>query len=128
MTTAPIVQTIHPGGELPTGWKLAALTEWLPANGINPSLVSVDEPITVLPVPHNSAAPDGDKAWAVQVIVFAQFYVGENGTKEQNLITRRPVKFQRTVPLRVAFPAEPAPEGTEEEERDAEEPEEGEGD
>ncbi|MGW2384409.1 hypothetical protein [Streptomyces sp. NPDC001658] len=122
MTTAPIAQTIHPGGSIPDPDRQDVLGPWLRANGINPRSVAAVEPITVLPVPHEA---DGGN-WMIQVIVFSQFHELPDGTHDQNLITRQPVKFQRTVPLRVPFPTDPAPKEKGEEERDADEAEEGE--
>lgn len=109
--SAPLAYTVHPGGRLPDGPTQQALAQWLPANGINPNLVSADAPITVLPVPYQS--PDADGPWMIQVIVFHQVHVDHTGATEQNLITLRPVAFQRTVPLRIPFPDAPAPEAGE---------------
>lgn len=107
--SAPLAYTIHPGGCVPDGAAQQIIAEWLPANGVNPNLVSADDPITVLPVPYGGAE-DG-APWMIQVIVFSQFHVDHTGAKERNLITRRPVTFQRTVPLRVPFPTAPVTDG-----------------
>ncbi|MCI3279095.1 hypothetical protein [Streptomyces cylindrosporus] len=105
MTDAPLAYTVHPGGPLASEELQHALTQWLRANGINPSLVSVDAPISVLPLPH--PGPDG-QTWLIQVIVLEQFHIDHLGAKEINLITGRPVTFQRTIPLTVPFPNQPA--------------------
>lgn len=102
MTDAPLAYTVHPGGRTIAPEQQQALARWLPANGINPNLVSVAAPITVLPVPHGQG-PDGDP-WLIQVIVFRQFHVDHTGVNEHNLITGEPVAFQRTVPLQVPYP------------------------
>lgn len=103
--TAPVAQTVHPGNGVPPEWRRSLIAEWLTANGINPEDVSADDPITILAVPHAPAAPDG---WLLQVIVFTQYHRSAEGAHEQNLITRRLVSFQRTVPLKVPFPPEPS--------------------
>ncbi|MEU5323003.1 hypothetical protein AB0G67_40565 [Streptomyces sp. NPDC021056] len=109
MTDAPIAEIIHPGGHAPTGWKQQALAEWLPANGINPGVVSADAPILVVPIP---LPPSGDEGpWMIRVIVFEQYYVGEIGAKETNMLSGRAVTFQRTVPLRFPFPTDPTTGG-----------------
>lgn len=109
MTDAPIAEIIHPGGHAPTGWKQQALAEWLPANGINPNVVSADAPILVVPIPLPPSGNEGP--WMIRVIVFEQYYVGEIGAKETNMITGRAVTFQRTVPLRFPFPTDPTTGG-----------------
>jgi len=106
---APIAYAVHPGGDIPTGQHQQTLAAWLTANGINPNLVAAANPITVLPIPYEAQGDDGP--WMVQVIVFSQFYMREDGTKEHNLITRQPVTFQRTVLLRVPFPTGPTADG-----------------
>lgn len=118
MTGRPVAQTLHTGSGIPAEERRQSLVGWLTANGINPDLVAVNSPITVLTVPFR---PESDtEPWLVQVIVFTQYHVNPDGTREQNLITREAVTFQRTVPLTVPFPADPATadEGT----RDGEEP------
>ena len=106
MTDAPLAYTVHPGGRAPSAEEQQRLAAWLPANGINPTLVSVAAPITVLPIPHGDG-PDGGP-WLIQVIVFDQVHVDHTGASDHNLITGRPVTFQRTVPVRVAFPTDSA--------------------
>jgi hypothetical protein len=112
---APIAYAVHPGGDIPTGKNQQTLAAWLTANGINPNLVAASHPITVLPIPYE-ATDNGP--WMVQVIVFHQFYMRDDGTKDHNLITRQPVTFQRTVPLRALFPTAPADEAVPEPEED----------
>jgi len=107
VTDAPIAYTVHPGGRAVSPEQQQALARWLPANGINPNLVSVAAPVTVLPVPHGQG-PDG-QSWLIQVIVFEQFHVDHTGVNEHNLITGQPVTFQRTVPLQVPYPFPTAP-------------------
>lgn len=104
MTNAPIALRIHDGhGPVPEEVQ-ALVAQWLRANRINPDQVSVQHPITVLTVPYASDTDEGGTSWLVQIIVFHQFYVGPDGAREDNLLTRRPVAFERTVPLTVAFP------------------------
>lgn len=109
-TNAPLAYTAHPGGAIPP-----ALTPWLTANGINPALVDVGDPIVVLLAPY-SASPDGQQL-LMHVIVFSQYHVDPSGTPERNLLTLRPVTFQRTIPLQVPLPhetpADQAPEDAE---------------
>lgn len=109
MTDAPIALRIHDGhGSLPEEVQ-PLVAQWLRANRINPDQVSVQHPLTVLTVPYAPATEDGT-SWLVQIIVFHQFYVGPDGAREDDLLTHRPVCFQRTVPLTVAFPT-PTPAG-----------------
>ncbi|WP_219014235.1 hypothetical protein [Streptomyces sp. NEAU-sy36] len=87
---------------------------WLTANGINPNNVTQHAPIHILPIPVRP--PETGDGWLAQVIVFTECYVNADGHREQNLISREPVTFQRTVPLRVPFPANlPGNDGGEEE-------------
>jgi hypothetical protein len=93
----------------------APIAAWLTANDINPDDACADHAITILTVPFRPAeTADEGGPWLVQVIALHQYYVNRHGAKEQNLITRQPVTFQRTVPLKVSFPADPTPaeEGT----------------
>jgi len=105
--TTPLAVIVHDGnGPLPddTG---QMVIHWLKANRINPAQVAIQHPIMVLPVP----VPDTDgTVYLIQAIAFHQFYVGPDGEHEDNLLTRRSVCFQRTVPLTVAFPVLPAPD------------------
>lgn len=106
MTNAPIALRIHDGhGPVPDE-VLPLVAHWLRANRINPDQVSVQHPITVLTVPY--ASDTEEAGWLLQIIVFHQFYVGPDGAREDNLLTHRPVTFERTVPLTVAFPNSPA--------------------
>jgi len=105
MTDAPIALTVHPGGGVPALWRRKLIAEWLTANDVDPLQVSADDPITVLTVPFRSPEANGEDPWLIQVIVFRQYYLNEQGSKEQDLISRRAVDFQRTVPLAVPFPA-----------------------
>lgn len=111
MTAAPIAQTIHDGTGVPREWRRKLIVDWLTANGIRAEDVSANDPITVLAVPHAPADPDD--RWLLQVIVFTQYHRTGDGSYDLNLITRRPVTFQRTVPLRVPFPPEPSTDGEE---------------
>ena len=108
MSSAPLAYTVHPGGRAPTGQEQQVLAQWLPANGINPNLVSAEHPITVLPIPLEGT---GDGPWMIQVIVFQQIHVDHTGAADYNLIIGGKVAFQRTVPLRVPFPTAPATDG-----------------
>lgn len=108
--SAPLAYTVHPGGRPPNGQEQQVLARWLPANSINPGLVSAEHPITVLPVPYEGT---GDGPWMIQVIVFQQIHVDHTGATDYNLITGRKVTFQRTVPLRVPFPTAPVTDGEE---------------
>lgn len=104
--TSPLAVIVHDGnGPLPETTEQLVI-HWLKANRINPAQVAIQHPILVLPVP---VPGDDEKAYLVQVIAFHQFYVGPDGDHENNLLTRRAVCFQRTVPLTVAFPTLPAP-------------------
>lgn len=106
MTDAPIAQRIHEGHGLPPAWRRKLIAEWLAAHDINPEHVSANEPITVLTVPDRPPV-DGEGPWPIQVIAFHQMYVRPDGAREVNFLTCKPVTFQRTVPLRVPFPASP---------------------
>jgi hypothetical protein len=109
MTDAPVACTVHDGHGTPPAWRQKLIAAWLTANDIDPNLVSAAHPVTVLMVPFRPAdEPDGPP-WMIQVIVLHQYYVRADGAKETDLILRRPVTFQRTVPLKVPFPAETAP-------------------
>lgn len=109
--TAPIAYTVHDGHGVPPAWRRKLIAAWLTANDINPDDVAAFHPVSVLTVPFRPAetADDGEP-WLVQVIVLHQYYTRPDGAKEPNLITRRPVTFQRTVPLKVPFPADSAHE------------------
>jgi hypothetical protein len=106
--TGPIAFTVWDGhGRLPA-WRRKLIAAWLTANDISPDDACADHAITILTVPFRPAeAADEGEPWQIQVIALHQYYVNRHGTKEQNLITRKPVTFQRTVPLKVAFPPEP---------------------
>lgn len=107
--SAPLAYTVHDGRGTPPKWRRDMVADWLRDNGINPDHVTSEAPITVLTVPLRPAeSADDGEPWLVQVIVLSQYHVNEQGAIEQNLITRRPVTFQRTVPLRTPFPADPA--------------------
>jgi hypothetical protein len=114
VSDAPIAFTVYDGhGRLPA-WRRKLIAAWLTANDINPDDACADHAITILTVPFRPAeAADEEEPWQIQVIALHQYYVNRHGTKEQNLVTRKPVTFQRTVPLKVSFPADPtADEGT----------------
>jgi hypothetical protein len=115
---APLAYAVHPGGDIPTGQNQQTIAAWMTANGINPNLVAAVNPITVLPIPYEDQG-DGEGPWLVQMIVFSQFYMREDGTKDHNHLTRQPVTFQRTVPLRVPFPAAPMAEDSPEDSNQA---------
>jgi hypothetical protein len=103
--TAPIAYTVHDGHGVPPAWRRKLIAAWLTANDVNPDDVSASYPVTVLTVPFRpSEAADDGEPWMLQVIVLHQYYTRADGAKEQNLITRKPVVFQRTVPLKVPFP------------------------
>ena len=105
--TAPIAFTVHDGHGNPPAWRRKLIAAWLTSNDVNPDLVSAAHPVSVLTVPFRPAdATEGEGPWLIQVIVLHQYYVRGSGAKEQNLITRAPVTFQRTVPLKVPFPAD----------------------
>ncbi|NUS82792.1 MAG: hypothetical protein HOY75_08560 [Streptomyces sp.] len=104
---APLAVTVHDGyGPLPEHIEQLVI-HWLRANRINPAQISIQHPILILPVP--VPASDGGASYLIQVIAFHQFYVGPDGDNENNLLTHRPVVFQRTVPLIVALPDLPKP-------------------
>lgn len=107
MTDAPIALTVHDGHGMPPAWRRKLIAAWLTANDVNPDNVSADHPISVLTVPFRPAETADGGPWMLQVIVLHQYYVNANGAKEQDLIARKPVLFQRTVPLKVLFPPEP---------------------
>jgi hypothetical protein len=108
---APIAFTVHDGHGVPPAWRQQLIATWLTANDINPDDVSADHPISILTVPLRPAEAAGDgEPWLIQVIVLHQYYTRPDGAKEQNLISHQPVVFQRTVPLKVAFPAHSATE------------------
>lgn len=121
MTDAP-AYTVHDGNSRLPEWRRKLIAAWLTANDIAPADVSADHPITILTVPFRppETADDGGP-WLVQVIVLHQYFTHADGTKEQNLLTRRAVTFQRTVPLKTPFPTDPTTddEGT----SDGQEPE-----
>jgi len=108
----PDAQSIHTGPGLPDWPRLKRIQEWLKANGIDPRLVAVSRPVYVLPVQNGTI--QGGVPWLIDVIVFHEYYENPGGHREQNMITREAVMYQRTVPLIVPFPAEPttADEGT----------------
>lgn len=101
----PDAQAVHLGYGLPDGPRLRRIQEWLKANGIAPRLVAVNRPVYVLPVPSGTTI-QGGVPWLIDVIVFHEYYENPDGRREQNLITREAVMFQRTVPLTVPFPPE----------------------
>jgi hypothetical protein len=111
VTDAPIAQTIHPGNGVPAGWRRELIAEWMTANGVDADNVSADHPITVLTVPYRNSTADGEGPWLIQVIAFTQYYRRPDGTREHDLISQRPVSFQRTVPLTVPFPTDPKTDG-----------------
>jgi hypothetical protein len=112
--TGPIAYTVHDGHSRLPNWRRQLIAAWLTANDIEPGDVSADHAISVLTVPFRPEETAGGGPWQVQVIVLHQYYTRPDGTKEQNLITRKAVTFQRTVPLKTPFPADPttADEGT----------------
>jgi hypothetical protein len=107
VTDAPIAYTVHDGRGTPPKWRLKLIAAWLTANDVDPGNVSADHPITVLTVPFRPEEAADGGPWQIQVIALHQHFVRPDGKKEQNLLTRRPVDFQRTIPLKVAFPPEP---------------------
>ncbi|MFE6412551.1 hypothetical protein ACFVOR_37090 [Streptomyces sp. NPDC057837] len=111
MTNAPIALTVHDGHGMPPNWRRELIAAWLTANDVDPNNVSPHHPISVLTVPFRPAETSDGGPWMLQVIVLHQYYVNANGAKEQDLITRKPVLFQRTVPLKVPFPPEPTTVG-----------------
>lgn len=113
MTDAPIAQTIHSGGGSPAEWRRGLIALWLAAHGVNADQVSADDPITVLtvPIPFRPDGAHGEGPWLIQVIAFSQYFTNADGKRELNLITRKPVVFQRTVPLHTPFPTDPTTDG-----------------
>lgn len=105
--TDPIAMTVHPGGGVPAGWRRDLIQDWLTANGIDPAGVYADAPILILTFPYQPDREGGP--WFIQVIVFTQLYVNASGAKEYDFLTGGPVRFQRTVPLKTPFPADPTP-------------------
>jgi hypothetical protein len=124
VTDAPAF-TVHDGNSRLPNWRRQLIAAWLTANDVVPSDVSADHPITILTVPFRppETADDGGP-WLVQVIVLHQYFTRADGTKEQNLLTRRAVTFQRTVPLKTTFPADPTTDGEDHGQADRQEPEE----
>lgn len=112
MAAAPVACTVHDGHGMPPAWRRKLIAAWLTANDVTPENVSADHPISVLTVPFRPEETADGGPWMLQVIVLNQYYVNANGSKEQNLITRKPVTYQRTVPLKVPFPAD-TPSGDE---------------
>ncbi|MFF1574840.1 hypothetical protein ACFVWR_19035, partial [Leifsonia sp. NPDC058292] len=110
--TDPVAQTVHPGGGVPPGWRRDLIQDWLTANEIDPAAVYADAPILILTFPYQPNRDGGP--WFIQVIAFTQLYVNADGAKEYDFLTGGPVRFQRTVPLKTPFPADPTPgdEGT----------------
>ena len=106
MTNAPIGYTVHDGHGMPPNWRLELIAAWLTANDIDPKNVTPHHPISILTVPFRPEETADGGPWMLQVIVLHQYYVNANGSMEQDLIARKPVTFQRTVPLKVAFPPE----------------------
>ncbi|MFF1358753.1 hypothetical protein [Streptomyces sp. NPDC058297] len=105
----PIAVTVHNGRGVPPAWRRDLIAEWLTANGIDPADVHAEAPISILTVPYTPSSEDG--SWFLKVIVFTQLYVNADGAKEINFLTHEPVAFQRTVPLRTPFPADPTTDG-----------------
>lgn len=103
MTDAPIALTVHDGHSTLPIPQQQLVVGWLAAHGIDADQVSADHVITVLTVPYRPPADDGTP-WLIQIIVFHQMYVGPDGARELDLLSRKPVAFQRTVPLTVPFP------------------------
>lgn len=101
----PDAQSIHIGHGLPDWPRLKRIQEWLKANGIDPRVVAVNRPVYVLPVQNGTI--QGGVPWLIDVIVFHEYYENPGGHREQNMITREAVMFQRTVPLIVPFPTDP---------------------
>lgn len=109
MTDAPTAYTVHDGRSRLPNWRRQLIAAWLTANDIRPEDVSADHAISVLTVPFRPEdLTDDGGPWLIQVIVLHQYYTRADGAKEQDLITRKAVTFQRTVPLKTPFPAEPA--------------------
>ncbi|MFF0009591.1 hypothetical protein ACFYQT_40055 [Streptomyces tibetensis] len=108
----PDAHAVHTGHGLPDGPRLKRIQGWLTANGIDPRRVVARRPVYVLPVPNGTI--QGGLPWLIDVIVFHEYYENPEGNREQNFITNDAVMFQRTVPLKVPFPADPttADEGT----------------
>lgn len=108
MTDAPTAYTVHDGRSRLPNWRRQLIAAWLTANDIRPEDVSADHAISVLTVPFRPEdLTDDGGPWLIQVIVLHQYYTRADGAKEQDLITRKAVTFQRTVPLKTPFPAEP---------------------
>lgn len=99
-------QTVHAGYGVPFEPVRQRINTWLEANGIEPRLAAANRPIYVLAVAHGTI--QGGVPWLVDVIVFHQYYEHPDGRREENFITREAVSFQRTVPLQVPFPTDPA--------------------
>lgn len=104
MTDDPIAYAVHDGSGMPPEWRRQLIAAWLTANDVDPADVSPHHPISILTVPFRSEDAAGGGPWLIQVIYLTQYFTGDGGKKEQNLITRKPVTFPRTVPLKVTFP------------------------
>ncbi|MFI8792561.1 hypothetical protein [Streptomyces sp. NPDC055105] len=109
MSADPIAVTVHNGRGVPPAWHRDLIAAWLTANGIDPADVHAEAPIRVITVPYTPSSDDG--SWYLKVIVFTQLYVNADGAKEVNFLTHEPVAFQRTVPVRTPFPADPTADG-----------------
>lgn len=107
--TDPIAFTIHDGCGLPSDQQRTRINRWLTANGIAPDRVASNAPVLILTVP--TRPPETGDGWLQQVIVITEYNVNAEGYREQNLISREPVTFQRTVPLRVPFPTDSTTDG-----------------
>jgi hypothetical protein len=101
----PDAQTVHPGHTAPPEGRRELICAWLEANGINPEDVVATRPVYVLAVPNGTI--QGGIPWLIDVIVVHQFYRNADGYRERDFITGDAVMFQRTVPLKVPFPADP---------------------
>lgn len=92
---------VHPGGAVPGERVRQKIAAWLEANRLDPAVVPQEDPILVLSLPERRDGRTSD-TWRVLTIVVNQYHL-QDGRREHNHLTGQPVKFQRTVPLRVPY-------------------------
>lgn len=108
----PDAQTVHPGHAVPDQDLRQRICAWLESNGITPGDVVASRPVYVLAVANGTI--QGCLPLLIDVIVFHEFYRNADGARERNFINGDAVMFQRTVPLQVPFPTDPATEDDQE--------------
>lgn len=96
---------IHPGGAPPGEPARRRIARWLEANGVDPASVPQEDPLLVLSLPERRRGRTSD-TWRVLVIVVNQYVMAAKGRPEVNHLTGQPIKYQRTIPLKVPYEAE----------------------